>query len=227
MKTAVVTGGTRGIGKAIADQLLQEGYKVAVISASGSDGSYKCDVSNFEQVKEISEKIIADFGGVDVLINNAGITRDNLALKMTEQEFDEVIAVNMKGVFNCTKHFMRPIMKSQAGRIINISSVSGIMGNIGQANYSAAKAAVIGFTKTIAKELANKGVSVNAVAPGFIDTDMTAALDDKIKEHVKSAVPFKRMGTAKEVALVVSFLAGEGASYITGQTIVVDGGLVM
>lgn len=243
MRTAVVTGGSRGIGKEIALRLGKTGFNIAVIYAGNVNAAnevckevlkfgvkalaYQCDVSNSAQVKEISEKIIADFGGVDVLVNNAGITRDNLALRMTDQEFDEVIAVNLKGVFNCTKNFMRPIMKSAAGRIINLSSVSGITGNIGQANYSASKAAVIGFTKTMAKELAGKGVAVNAVAPGFIDTDMTAGLDEKIKEYVKSAVPFKRMGTATEVAAVVNFLASESASYITGQTIVVDGGLAM
>ena len=242
MKTAVVTGGSRGIGKEIVLQLSKAGFNVAVVYAGNADAanqvckeastfgvkaiSYQCDVSNFEQVKKTSEAVAADFGGVDVLVNNAGITRDNLALRMTEQEFDEVIAVNLKGVFNCTKHFMRPIMKSPSGRIINISSVSGVTGNVGQINYSATKAAVVGITKTMAKELAGKNVTVNAVAPGFIETDMTAGLSENIKDYVKSAVLFKRMGTVAEVAAVVNFLASEGASYITGQTIIVDGGLI-
>ena len=226
MKTAVVTGGSRGIGKEIVEQLKSAGFNVAVLDRA-ENAKYQCDVSNMKQVQKACDKIVADFGGVDVLVNNAGITRDNLILRMGEDEFDAVINVNLKGVFNCTKVFMRPIMKSKTGRIINISSVSGLMGNLGQANYSAAKAGVIGLTKTTARELAGKGVTVNAVAPGFIDTDMTAVLPDNVKSHVLQSVPLKRMGTVAEIANIVTFLASEGASYITGQTIVVDGGLTM
>lgn len=230
-RMAVVTGGTRGIGKEVVAQLVSAGYEVAVISASGAyvnnAKSYKCDVADFKQVKETADKIIADFGRMDVLINNAGITRDALALMMKEQDFDEVISVNLKGAFNCSKHFMRALMKSPSGRIINIASVSGLCGNAGQVNYSAAKAGLIGMTKSLAKELGGKGVTVNAVAPGFIDTDMTAGLSEDIKEQVMQRAAIKRLGTVSDVAVAVAFLAGEYSGYITGQVLVVDGGLTL
>lgn len=230
-RTAVVTGGTRGIGKEIVAQLISSGYKVAVISVSGAyvnnAKSYKCDVSDFREVKEAADKIIADFGGVDVLVNNAGITRDALALMMKEQDFDDVIAVNLKGAFNCSKHFMRALMKSPCGRIINVTSVSGLCGNAGQVNYSAAKAGLIGMTKSLAKELGGKGVTVNAVAPGFIETDMTEGLSDDIKAQVASKALIKRPGTTMDVAAAVAFFASKESGYITGQVLVVDGGLTL
>ena len=224
MKTAVITGGTRGIGKEIVNLFIREGYKVIVLSASGAQvegaESYKCNVADFNAVKQIAEKI----GAVDVLVNNAGITKDNLALRMTESEFDEVINTNLKGVFNCCKHFMRAIIKS-GGRIINISSVSGICGNVGQANYAASKAGVIALTKTLARELGGKGVTVNAVAPGFIETDMTGALSDEIKQQILNRTVIKRFGTPEDIAKAVLFLVN--SPYITGQVLVVDGGLSM
>lgn len=230
-KVAVITGGSRGIGKEIADRFLRDGYKVAVISNSGSEvkgaAVYKCNVADFEQVAATAQKIAGDFGGVDVLVNNAGITRDNLAIRMSETEFDEVISVNLKGVFNCCKHFMRAIMKSGGGRIINISSISGISGTAGQANYAASKAGVIAMTKVMARELGGKGVTVNAIAPGFIDTDMTVGLDESIKEHVLKTAVIKRFGKVGDIAAAVSFLASPEAGYITGQTLVIDGGLTL
>ncbi|KAI4454083.1 3-oxoacyl-(acyl-carrier-protein) reductase [Holotrichia oblita] len=181
-----------------------------------------------DQVAATAQKIAGDFGGVDVLVNNAGITRDNLAIRMSETEFDEVIAVNLKGVFNCCKHFMRAIMKSSGGgRIINISSISGISGTAGQANYAASKAGVIAMTKVLARELGGKGVTVNAIAPGFIDTDMTVGLDESIKEHVLKTAVIKRFGKVGDIASAVSFLASPEAGYITGQTLVIDGGLTL
>jgi len=188
---------------------------------------YDCDVSDFEVSKKTCEKIVADFGSIDILVNNAGIIRDGLLLRMSEDDFDAVINVNLKGVFNMTKHLSRSIMKSGVGRIINISSVSGIMGNAGQANYSASKAGVIGLTKTTAKEFAGKNVTCNAIAPGFIATDMTADLPQAVKENADATIPLKRMGTADEVANVAVFLASDMSSYITGEVIKVDGGMCM
>jgi len=231
MRTAVITGGTRGIGKAITQRFVNAGYKVAVMSASGADvegaASYKCDVANFDEVKVVADKIVADFGGVDILVNNAGITRDTLALMMKEQDFDDVVAVNLKGAFNCSKHFMRALMKSSSGRIINLTSVAGICGNAGQVNYSAAKAGLVGMTKALAKELGSRNVTVNAVAPGFIETDMTSGLSEDIKTQVKQRAVIKRLGTAEDVSNVVTFLASEESGYITGQVITVDGGLTL
>ena len=242
-KTAVITGASRGIGRAIALNMAQNGADVAIIFASNEEAAsdvkkqvesfgvkaeiYKCDVADFNESKSVCEKIVADFRSVDILINNAGITKDNLLLRMSEADFDDVIDVNLKGAFNFIKHLSRWIMKSTSGRIINISSVSGLMGNPGQANYSAAKAGMIGLTKTIAKEFAGKKVTCNAIAPGFIDTDMTSSLPQSVKEYADTAIPLKRMGTADEIANAALFLASELSSYITGEVIRVDGGLCM
>jgi len=242
-KTAVITGASTGIGKSIALKMAEQGANIAVIyigdetpaidvknqveNFGGKAEIYECDVSNYEGSKTVCEKIIADFGSVDILVNNAGIIRDNLLLRMSEEDFDAVINVNLKGVFNMTKNMSRSIMRSGSGRIINIASVSGIMGNAGQANYSASKAGVIGLTKTTAKEFAGKNVTCNALAPGFIATDMTANLPQAVIEQVSNTVPLKRMGTADEVANAAVFLASDMASYITGEVIRVDGGMCM
>ena len=242
-KTAVVTGASRGIGKAIALKMAQNGANVAIIYAGNETAAqmtrsqaesygvkavaYQCDVASFSEAKTTCGIIIADFGSVDILVNNARIVKDNLLLMMREADFDSVIAVNLKGAFNFAKHLSRPIMKSPAGRIINISSVSGMMGVPGQANYSASKAGVIGLTKALAKEFAGKKVTCNAVAPGYIETDMTAGLSQAAREYADTAIPLKRMGTAEDVANAVVFLASDLASYITGEVIKVDGGLYM
>lgn len=241
-KVAIVTGASRGIGKAIAYRLAQQGMIIAVnyrsseeeaqeivntiIEKGGTAKAYKADVSNYDEANELIKSVKADFSSVDVLINNAGITKDMLMLKMTEKEFDDVINVNLKGTFNCIKHVTRIMLKQKSGRIINISSVIGEIGNIGQANYSASKAGIIGLTKSMSKELATRGITVNSVAPGFIESDMTDILDDKIKEQIITNIPMKRIGKASEVANVVAFLASDEASYITGQVINVDGGMV-
>ena len=242
-KTAVITGASRGIGKAIALNFAKNGANVALIY-NGNGGAaeevvnaaeqfgvkskcYKCNVADFEQSEAVCNEIVSDFGSVDILVNNAGITKDNLMLRMSEEDFDSVINVNLKGAFNFTKHLMRSLIKSSCGRIINISSVSGLMGNPGQANYSAAKAGMIGLTKTTAKEIASRKVTCNAIAPGFIETDMTADLPEAVKEYVKTAVPLKRMGTAQEVADLALFLASEQSGYITGEVIRIDGGMCM
>jgi len=242
-KTAVITGAATGIGKAIALKMAQHGANIAFIYLNEDSTAldvkkliknhkvnvekYKCDVSDYKAVKNTCEKIIKDFGSVDILVNNAGIVKDGLLLRMSESDFDAVIDVNLKGVFNMTKHLSRPIMKSGAGRIINISSVSGLMGNPGQANYSAAKAGVIGLTKTTAKEFAGKNVTCNAIAPGFIITNMTANLPQAAREYADTTIPLKRMGTVDEVANVAVFLASDMSSYITGEVIRVDGGMCM
>lgn len=242
-KVAVITGGARGIGKEIALQMAQNGANIAIIDYGSEDAAaavcqeaaalgvkalaYECNVADFEATKTICEKIIADFGHTDILVNNAGITRDNLILRMSENEFDSVIAVNLKGAFNLTKHLSRYLMKSSAGRIINISSVSGLMGNPGQVNYSASKAGLIGLTKTVARELASRNVTCNAIAPGFIETDMTAVLPQTVLDQVNTVIPLKRMGKAAEVAAAAIFLASEQAAFITGEVIRVDGGMCM
>lgn len=242
-KTAVITGASRGIGKAIALSMAMQGADVAVIYGGNAQAaeqvcneaetlgvkavSYQCDVSDFEASKRVCEQILADFGKVDILVNNAGITKDTLLLKMSQSDFDSVIGVNLRGAFHFTKHLSRSIMRSSAGRIINISSVSGLTGNPGQANYSASKAGLIGLTKTVAKEFASRNVTCNAIAPGYIETDMTAELKQEVKDHAISLVPLKRMGKPEDVANIAVFLASELSSYITGEVIRVDGGMCM
>lgn len=242
-KAAVITGGSRGIGRAIAEAFMKNGANVAVIYSGNAAAAeetiaqaagygvtaraYRCDAADFAGVKTVCEAIIADFGGVDILVNNAGITKDNLLLRMSEADFDAVLNVNLKGAFNFIKHLSRPIMRSPAGRIINISSVAGVMGNAGQANYAAAKAGLIGLTKTVAKELSGRKVTCNAIAPGFIETDMTAALPETVRQSAEAAIPLRRMGRAEEIAGLAAYLASEQAGYITGEVIRVDGGLCM
>lgn len=242
-KTAIVTGGSRGIGRSIALQLAAKGANVVVnytsrceaallvvkeIEELGASGmAVKADVSKTVEVENLVNEVLNKFGSIDILINNAGITRDNLIIKMTEQEFDEVINTNLKGAFICTKAVSRVMIKQKSGKIINVSSVVGIIGNAGQSNYAAAKAGLIGFTKSMAKELAKKGININAVAPGFIQTDMTSVLSDKVKEEIIESIPLKRIGMPEDVAKAVLFLASEYSDYITGQVIHIDGGMVM
>ena len=242
-KRAVLTGGSRGIGLAIAKKIARQGANIAILYVGGeSEGiaakkalaedktkveQYFCDVSDFNASKEVVDKVIEEFGGIDILVNNAGITRDKLVLNMDEKDFDAVIGVNLKGTFNMIKHTHKHFMKKRYGRIVSTSSVVGIMGNAGQANYSASKAGIIGMTKSVAKELAGRGVTVNAVAPGYIGTDMTNALSDKVKDAMKAQIPAKRIGTPEDVANVVAFLCSDDAAYVTGEVIKVDGGLAM
>lgn len=242
-KIAIITGSSRGIGREIAIQLANEGAHVVVnysgngsaaqevvdtIISKGLSGElYQCDVSNFEEVKIFIETVIKRHKKLDILVNNAGITKDNLLLKMTEQEFDQVLDINLKGAFNTIKNSVRYMLKQRAGKIINITSISGITGNPGQTNYSAAKAGLIGMTKTLAKELASRGITVNAVAPGFIKTDMTNILDDSFKEKVIETIPLKRLGEPSDIAGMVVFLASDKGNYITGQVIQVDGGIAI
>ncbi|WP_092924414.1 MULTISPECIES: 3-oxoacyl-[acyl-carrier-protein] reductase [Romboutsia] len=242
-KIAVITGGSRGIGKEIAKKLAYNGANIVINYTSKEEEALKtkeeienlgvkcivikCDVSKSEEVNEMINKTIKEFGRVDILVNNAGITKDNLLMKMKEEDFDKVIDINLKGVFNCTKAVTRPMMKNKYGKIINISSVVGVIGNAGQANYCASKAGVIGFTKSTARELASRNININAVAPGFIDTDMTKVLSDDIKNSMLSTIPKKEFGKPEDVANAVVFLASDMSSYITGQVINVDGGMVM
>lgn len=241
-KVALVTGGTRGIGKEIAMELARNGFDLAVNYRSETDDmnemkkqveaeEAKCffvqaDVANFDSCKQMVETVEKEFGKIDVLVNNAGITKDGLIMRMKKEDFEAVIDVNLVGTFNVTKHVIPYMMKRHSGRIINISSVVGVAGNAGQTNYSASKAGIIGFTKSLAKEVASRNILVNAIAPGFIDTDMTKVLSDTVKEGIYAQIPLKRMGSANEVARVVKFLAGEDSSYITGQVLNVDGGMI-
>lgn len=242
-KVAVITGGSRGIGRAIAVEMAKSGADVAILYAGSTDKAketvklieemgkkakeYVCNVADFSATETVIKEIIADFGHIDILVNNAGITKDALTLSMKESDFNDVIDINLKGVFNMIKQVYSPFMKQRTGRIINISSVSGIMGNAGQANYSAAKAGIIGLTKTVAKELAQRGVTCNAIAPGFIETDMTDKLSDKVKENAVNAIPMKKMGKPEDIAHMAVFLASDNAGYITGEVIRVDGGIAM
>lgn len=242
-KIALVTGGTRGIGKKVAEKFAKEGYNLVlnyvsdntdINSVIDSFKEYKnevilikADVSKFNECENLVKEAIEKFGKIDVLVNNAGVTKDGLIAMMKEDAFDRVIDVNLKGTFNMTRNVVPYMMKKRCGNIVNISSVVGVAGNAGQSNYAASKAGIIGFTKSLAKELAPRNIRVNAVAPGFIDTDMTSVLTDKVKENIYSQIPLKRMGEAEEVANVVYFLANEDSSYITGQVINVDGGMVM
>lgn len=243
-KTAVITGASRGIGAATAYRLASLGADIAVIYAGNENAAkavcakcskdygvsakaYKCDVGDNEMVKETVSKIKSDFGTVHILVNNAGITKDGLLIRMSEQDFSDVIDVNLKGTFNCIRFASRYMMKQRCGRIINLSSVVGVSGNAGQINYAASKAGVIGMTKSAAKELAGRGITVNAVAPGFIETDMTEILSEKVKEGMKQQIPLGSFGKAEDVAGTIAFLASEEARYITGQVLHVDGGMVM
>ena len=240
-KIAVVTGASRGIGRATAKALAREGAMVIVnyngskeradevVSEIEKDGgkAIQCNVSDFDQAKEFFGGVVKEYGRIDILVNNAGITRDNLIMKMSEEEFQDVIQTNLAGVFNGIKFVTRPMMKQRQGRIINMASVSGIIGNMGQANYSASKAGVIGLTKATAKELSSRGITVNAVAPGFIATEMTDKLSDAVKEEACKTIPLGAFGTVEDVAEAVVFLASDRAKYITGQVLCVDGGIAM
>lgn len=240
-KVAIVTGASRGIGREIAITLAGYGAHVVVNYCGSKDKAaevieiinenggkavaYQADVSDTEAVNRMFEEVLKEFGRIDILVNNAGITRDNLLLKMSEEEFDAVIDTNLKGVYRCLKQAAKIMLKQRSGRIINISSIVGLHGNPGQINYSAAKAGVIGMTKSLAKEIGSRGITVNAVAPGFIKTEMTEQLPEKIKESIVDQIPLRRFGEVPDVAETVAFLASDRASYITGQVICVDGGM--
>lgn len=242
-RVAVVTGASRGIGREVALTLAKYGADV-VVNYNGSEEkakevvaeietlgrkaiAIKASVSNMDEVSQMIDETVEKFGKIDILVNNAGITKDNLVLKMTEDDFDAVIDTNLKGTFLCMKQVYRLMMKQRYGRIINMSSVIGVSGNAGQVNYAASKAGVIGMTKSLARELGTRGVTVNAIAPGFIETEMTDVLSDKVKQEIEGQIPLKRMGQVQDVAEAVAFLASDKAAYITGQVLHVDGGMVM
>lgn len=242
-KTAIVTGGSRGIGKAIAMKLGKLGASIVLNYRSNNDVlkstikeleelninviAVQADISDYKECEKMMKIAVDNFNTIDILVNNAGITADNLILRMKEEEFDKVIETNLKGTFNCVKHCSPIMIKKRYGKIINISSVVGITGNVGQCNYAAAKAGVIGFTKSLAKELASRSINVNAIAPGFIETDMTNTLSDKAKDKIIGNIPLKRIGKVEEIAELVGFLASDSSSYITGQVINIDGGMVI
>lgn len=240
-KVALITGGSRGIGAAIALRFAEQGASVAFTYRSSAEKAkaieeelaskgvkakgYQSDAGSFEQAEQLVKSVLEDFGKIDVLINNAGITRDNLMLRMTEEQWDEVIATNLKSIFNLTKQVVRPMMKNRGGSIINMSSIVGVTGNAGQANYAASKAGIIGFSKSIAKEMGSRNLRCNVIAPGFIETDMTDELDEKTKADYLNNIPLKRLGRAEEIADACVFLASDMSSYVTGQVLSVCGGL--
>ena len=240
-KTAFISGASRGIGEAIAITLSKEydviinyanseaGTKavLAKLDPSGKHKMMQCDVANEQDVKEMMDTIVKEYGHLDVVVNNAGITKDNLLLRMREEEFDDVIRINLKGTYNCIRHVVRIMMKQRHGKIVNMASVVGLCGNIGQVNYAASKGGVIAMTKAVAKELAPRGINVNAVAPGFIQTAMTDTLSEDVQANAKNNIPMKKFGSVQDVANVVKFLCSEDSDYITGQVIAVDGGMVM
>lgn len=242
-KVAVVTGASRGIGRGIALALAREGAVVVVNyngsaaraeevvstieESGGKAAAVQCDVSDFEAAKEFYANVVKEYGRIDILVNNAGITKDNLIMKMSEEEFQSVIQTNLAGTFHGVKFVSRPMMKQRTGRIINIASVAGVIGNMGQANYSASKAGVIGLTKSMAKELASRNITVNAIAPGFVETEMTDVLSDSVKEAAVATIPLGRFGQVEDIAETAVFLASDRAKYITGQVICVDGGIAM
>lgn len=245
-RVALITGGSRGIGRKVAEKFAKEGYNLVINYVSENTNIeqitkemkqiasqkieivfFKADVTNFHACEELVKNAVEQFGTIDVLVNNAGITKDNLLMRMKEEEFDKVIEVNLKGTYNMTKNVIPTMMKKKYGKIINISSVVGVSGNAGQCNYAASKAGIIGFTKSLAKELASRNILANCIAPGFITTDMTDVLSEEIKEKISMQIPLKKMGTAQEVANAVYFLANEENTYITGQVLNVDGGMVM
>ncbi len=242
-RVALVTGGGRGIGRALAVRLAEEGANLAISYRSNDAAAgevaekvrgagveielFKGDVSSPEDVEALFNGVSDTFGRVDILVNNAGITRDNLMMRMKEEEFDDVLRTNLKGTYLCTRAALRSMVRARWGRIVNVSSVVGLVGNAGQANYAASKAGIIGFTKSVAREVAQRGITVNAVAPGYVETELTGSLPEKVKEQIREQVPAGRFGEPEEVAEVIAFLVGEEAGYVTGQTIAVDGGMTM